>query len=132
MTEPPKPPTPRGLGTSGRRLWRAAVASYEFGPGELLLLEKAARTADDVDRIEAALVDAPLVTIGSAGQERAHPLLAELRAFRALLAQLVRQLGLEVDDEPVRGVALTPSQIGRKAAAARWGHRSPNTGVARG
>lgn len=77
-----KPKTPHGLAASGRRLWRAVVAEYDLRADELLLLDKACRSADDVARLEAALADAPLLTEGSAGQTRANPLLAELRGMR--------------------------------------------------
>jgi hypothetical protein len=61
----------------GRKLWRAILADYDLSPGELALLAEAAKTADVIARIDgqlAAIDD--LVSVGSAGQPRPHPLLA--------------------------------------------------------
>lgn len=119
-----RPRAPRGLGAEGRRFWRSLVADYEFTAGELVLLEKAARTLDDVARIEGELAGAPLTVAGSTGQVRPHPLLAELRGMRALFASLLRSLALDHgEDETPRGRPLTNSERGRMAARARWGGR---------
>jgi hypothetical protein len=50
-------------------------------PGELCVLAEACRTKDELDRLEAAVRALPsLLATGSQGQEKAHPLLAEVRA----------------------------------------------------
>ncbi len=112
------PRAPKGLGKDGRQLWRSVLATYRLRPDEVLLLEKAARTADDVARLEAVLEGQPLTVSGSTGQPRAHPLLIELRGMRALLAQLLRQLHLP--DAVSKGEPLTASEQARKAALVRW------------
>lgn len=95
------------------------LATYRLRPDEVLLLEKACRTADDVARLEAALEGEPLTVSGSTGQPRAHPLLIELRGMRTLLAQLLRQLHLP------EGESLTASEQARKAALVRWDRSGP-------
>jgi hypothetical protein len=67
-----------------------------------------------VERLEANVADQPLTTAGSTGQERANPLLGELRQQRLALAKLFSQLG--TDD------AETQSQRQRRIAQKRW-HR---------
>lgn len=112
--------TPEGLGVAGRRLWREVVAGYELRPDELVLLERAARTLDDVRRLEDALDGAPLTVPGSMGQTRANPLLVELRGMRALLAALLKQLALPDLGAGAQSDEMTPTRKARKAARARW------------
>jgi hypothetical protein len=113
--------TPAGLGPAGRGLWRriasdVAVHDLELRPDEAFVLEQAARQADTIATLEAELADAPLMVRGSQGQDVAHPLLAEVRLGRALLAQLLGRLNLgrvEVPETP-------RSRSARRAAQARW------------
>jgi plasmid stabilization system protein ParE len=87
MDQPPKAPT--GLRAPGKALWAAVVGKYVLTAGELEVLRQAARTADEVDRLERAVRALPdFATIGSTGQPRAHPLLSEVRAHRQLLERL--------------------------------------------
>lgn len=110
---------PTGLGAAGRRLWRDTSGVYELRADELLLLDKACRTADDLARLEQEMAGESLTTIGSAGQVRAHPLLAELRGMRLVLAKLLGQLDLP--EEQADGVVRTAtSQRKRDAALVRW------------
>ena len=89
--------TPAGLQSAGRRLWRAVVDEFELEAVELVLLEKACRTADDCARLDEAVAAAPLTVEGSMGQVREHPLLAQSRQTRALLAALLKQLNLPAE-----------------------------------
>ncbi len=116
-TKRPRPPT--NLGRAGARLWRETVAVYELRGDELLLLDKASRTADDAERLDVALAEAPLLVPGSAGQDRPNPLLGEARATRALLAALLRQLALPDPVAEQRRADARSSQA-RTAARARW------------
>lgn len=116
-TKRPRPPT--NLGRAGARLWRETVSVYELRGDELLLLAKACRTADDAERLDTACADAPLTVTGSAGQQRANPLLAEARATRALLAALLKQLALP-DPVAEKRQADARSSQARTAARARW------------
>lgn len=84
---------------------------------EMLILESACRTLDLLARLDAALESAPLTVGGSAGQEREHPLLSEVRQHRALLAAHLRQLDIRAD-------GATDMSAGRALARQRWGRRA--------
>src|SRR3954452_13883233 len=113
------PTAPRGLGVRGRKLWRDVVTEHELRPDELALLGAAARTADELDRLETELTTAEVVVAGSTGQERPNPLFREVREHRKTLAGLLRQLRLiESDDDGV--VPLHVTAMKRRAANVRW------------
>lgn len=120
-SKPPKPPA--GLKGRGRKLWTDTVALFDLRPDELGLLLELCRELDTLDVLEAALAGAPLLVEGSAGQQRANPLLAEIRGHRLAAVQLFRSLGLTDADEGAEGQPLpTPRQVrARRAARARWG-----------
>lgn len=128
MTTEPRPPEvakprpPARLSAAGRHIWREVVGAYELRSDELLLLEKVCRTADEAARLDEAVRDAPLLVAGSTGQPRAHPVFHEARQTRALLAALLKQLGLPND--PAGDQAATRaeqrSNKAMKAARARW------------
>jgi hypothetical protein len=112
-----KPPT--GLKGPGRKLWTAVAGSYILTASEVEMLRQAARTADELDRLERAVRALPdLVTTGSTGQLKPHPLLAEVRAHRLLLERLTTALNLPDDSEEVGTRA--SSRHARKAAEGRW------------
>jgi hypothetical protein len=70
-----RPPT--GLRVSGKRLWLSVAEKYVLTAAEVEMLGQAARTADELDRLERAVRALPdLVTTGSTGQLKPHPLLA--------------------------------------------------------
>lgn len=115
---------PAGLAARGRRLWRAVAADFDLELDERELLTEACRSLDTCERLEEALRGAPLTTKGSRGQVVAHPLAAELRSERLLVARLLAQLELPDDDgEGSDWDGLTASQRARKAARARWDNR---------
>lgn len=97
-------PTPPGLGTQGRALWRS-VASWwaEDGlipdPRERRLLADACAQADELAAIQAAAsaaTEAGQVYItGSAGQQVINPIYGEARAARLAVRTLMAGLGLE-------------------------------------
>ena len=109
------------LGKQGTALHAAVTAKYELNPDELELVAMAARSADDLAKLEAELVNAPVMVPGSMGQERVNPLFAEVRATRALIGQLLGRLKLPDEDA---GAARSESNTNRarKAAGTRWGH----------
>jgi hypothetical protein len=111
---------PRGLGTSGRALWRDVLADFELHAAELAALREACYVVDTLAAIEAELAGATLTVVGSTGQPRAHPLLAEARSQRRVLDQLLRALALPAPGEDV-GHRRSPSA--REAAKARWSQR---------
>jgi hypothetical protein len=124
-TGTPIPRTPAGLGRRGRNLWRSVVAGFELTEGDCALLLEACRCLDTVEQLQHAVADAPLTTTGSRGQSVVHPLRAELRSERLLLAKLLLQLA--VPDPDAAGSSkwdhLSTSARGRMAARARWDNR---------
>ena len=84
------------------------------------ILEDACREATLVDKIEAALKSAELVTDGSTGQARAHPLLSEVRQHRVAMMSLLARLALP-DEEGEGRQDGGRSERARAAAIARWG-----------
>jgi phage terminase small subunit len=119
------PAAPRDLSPGGRRLWRSIVTEYELRADELKLLEHICRTTDELAVMCAQLPAAELLVTGSMGQPRPHPLLAEIRGHRAVLARLVSQLGLvDALDEAEEPASMPPaSRRAQRAALARWGSR---------
>lgn len=111
---------PNGLGTGGKRLWKSVVSEYELRPDELEILRRCARMVDRIETIDSVLADVELVTEGSRGQQRAHPLLVELRGIEAELGRLLRGLALP-DDANVGSVGQRRSSAAREMARARWG-----------
>jgi hypothetical protein len=78
-------------------------SKYVLTAGELEVLRQAVRTADEVDRLEKAVRALPdLITTGSTGQPKAHPLLSEVRSHRQLLERLCGSLNLPDDDQAGR------------------------------
>ena len=116
-----RPPT--GLKAPGRKLWAAVVVPYVLTPAELAMLGEACRTAGELDRLEKAVRALPdLVTTGSTGQLKPHPLLEEVRRHRLLLERLTSALNLPDDTEEVGTRA--SSRHARKAAEGRWRKRT--------
>lgn len=107
-------PAPKGLKIDGRRFWKAVVKEYKLRPDEQIVLQSACKTIDQITELESAMVGQPLVTKGSMGQEREHPLLSEVRQQRALLARAVAQLKLP---DPTSGAKVNQQ---REAAQSRW------------
>jgi len=97
------------------------VKDYDLRADELATLEHACKTADLIDRLQAVLDEAPLLTVpGSRGQVTSHPLLGEVRAHRDLLARLFRQLHLPAEPVQAAREAGERSTKAREAALARW------------
>jgi phage terminase small subunit len=112
-----RPRVPESLGPGGRAFWRRVLAAYELSPAEEVMLARACRTVDVLDRLDAVLAeDDPIVT-GSVGQLRAHPALAAAADQQRLLDQLIRALNLPMPGEQ-EGRRRSPGA--REAAQARW------------
>jgi hypothetical protein len=122
-----RPPT--GLKASGRKLWAAVAGLYVLTPAELEMLGQACRTSDELDRLEKAVRALPdLVTTGSTGQLKPHPLLEEVRRHRLLLERLTTALNLPDDDQEVGDRGST--RHARRAAQGRWKDHVPNAKLA--
>jgi hypothetical protein len=118
---------PSGLEASGRKLWLSVIGKYVLTAAEVEMLGQACRTADELDRLERAVrALSDLVTTGSTGQLKPHPLLEEVRRHRLLLERLTGALNLPDADEEV---GLRPGQKhGRRAINARWKGHVPTNG----
>lgn len=112
-----------GLGEAGSHLWSRITDSFDFSdePAKLAILERAARTADQIAELEQAKKDAPLTAKGSMGQLVVHPFIGEIRAQSAALNTLLKSLGLPETDEERAEAAGRRSAAARTAAVARHG-----------
>ncbi len=88
---------PSGFAPAGKRLWRSITDEFELEnePHKLQILAEAARVAGLIAELDDAAAEAPLTVKGSQGQPVISPLIAEARAQRALLAQLLARLNFE-------------------------------------
>ena len=120
----PIPRAPAGLRRRGKALWRDVLSGFQLSEGECALLLEGCRCLDDIEALQLAVADAPMTTIGSRGQDVVHPLRAELRSERLLLAKLLSQLDVPMPNEgPGSWDGLSASSRARKASRARWDNR---------
>ncbi|MGO9079911.1 MAG: hypothetical protein ACLQDY_12835 [Streptosporangiaceae bacterium] len=112
-----RPRAPSGLDAAGRALWASVTSGFVLNAGELAVLGQACRCADVLERLDEALAGADVTVEGSAGQPRAHPLLAASAEQRKVFDALVRSLALPQDGEQV-GRRMSPQQAA--AARTRW------------
>jgi endonuclease YncB( thermonuclease family) len=111
-------------------VWRRIVEDLEPGweldSRELLILEAAARQADQNRALEAALAADGVTVEGSKGQPRLNATTTELRQGRIALEKLLSGLALPGDEG-----ALTSAQRRAQAAAdSRWRRRGVRRGAA--
>jgi len=71
---------PDGLEKAGKRIWSAILSEFCLDERELLVLEQAARQADNVAALEAEIADSGLVSRGSSGQMRLSTVVVECRS----------------------------------------------------
>ena len=113
---------PNGLKRRGNRLWHELHAVFEFAadPHRSAIIEDACRTADMIDRLQ-TIIDASdkLRVKGSHDQPVAMPEIAELRQYRALLAQLLKSLALPDTEELAAIKAAHITDVRRAAAKAQ-------------
>ena len=89
--------SPAGLQSAGKRLWKSVTEEFdlETEPHKLHILAQAARVADVIAELDDAANEAPLTVRGSMGQQVISPFIAEARAQRSLMAQLLARLNFE-------------------------------------
>ena len=119
--------TPENLGPRGLALWDSIADRFDLERHEAELLHEAARVADRLDLLDAA-VRRDGVTISGPQGLRAHPALTEARQQELILTRLVASLRVpdeETGERPQRRGA------GRGAYAARRQYGSKSIGGAR-
>jgi hypothetical protein len=93
------------------------VKLLDLRPDELAALAQAASTVDELERLQAALANAPLTVSGSKGQPRPNPLLDEVRRHREVLARLLARI--EVPDDDAEAEQDRKASSNRQASALR-------------
>ena len=111
---------PNGLKTQGKALWQSVVKVYVLRPDEIRILERACRTMDRIDEMDRRLKAEGLTSVGSMGQDVAHPLLGEVRQHEATFARLMKQLDLPDEPGEMGPQAQQRAAAARSAAQARW------------
>jgi hypothetical protein len=111
------PRAPAGLGVQGRKLWRDVLGAYLLTPGEREVLVALCHAVDQLARLNAELVDAPLTVKGSRGQQVPNPLLAEVRAHNKTVETLQRALCLP---EPGQKTGAWRNPHTKSSVDARW------------
>jgi hypothetical protein len=109
---------PAGLDTAGAKLWRSIDKVFDFAdePGKVQILAQAARVADVIAELDEAADAAPLTVRGSMGQQVISPFIAEARAQRSLLAQLLARLDLPDTEDEAEAKARRLSTVRGRAA----------------
>jgi P27 family predicted phage terminase small subunit len=90
----PKPPA--RLGKTGRDTWQRTWTSCAawLNLSDYRLIERLAQLADDREAMRTIVAQDGLMTLGSTGQWRAHPLLTEIRAIEAAMLRIETELGI--------------------------------------
>jgi hypothetical protein len=102
-------------------MWLEVTDGFDLGPDEIGALREACRTVDELADLRSALDGQRMTVPGSTGQLVAHPLLAEVRRHREILAKLLERLNLPAGDEDAGS---TPAQRrAQRAAQQRWRDR---------
>ena len=91
MARAPKPPTPPP--SRGESFLARVTSEYQLGDDELELLTEVVRGLDECEALAAVIARDGYTSTGVAGQLRAHPCLAELRATRLVVAKRFDGLG---------------------------------------
>ena len=94
MTAGKAPAAPAGTGPGGRRLWRDIVTRFDLAEAEVAILREAARTVDQLDRLDEVVRRDGVTT----PEGRPHPALVESRQLRITLARLIAAMRLPDDD----------------------------------
>ena len=116
----PKPPT--GLKARGRRLWQQMHESGDFSgsPETVTVIEEACYLADEIARQRRIIRregDDTRVE-GYNGQPDSMPEIKDVQRNQQLLLSMLKSI--RVDDQDAPGRKLTRSEVGRRAAAARY------------
>jgi len=97
------------------------VGAFTLERDELELLAETARTMDEIDKLAAVILRDGVTAVGSTGQPRAHPAVAEVRQHRLALSRLLAALALPaVDGSTIR----TPTSLRAANASRSRGRRA--------
>jgi len=88
----------------------------EFDEREVVLLGILDRQAAHIERLEAELAAAEYVDVGSMGQSRVNPLVAELRQQYSAMARVAESIRLPSEVERPKAIRQ------QRAANTRWGN----------
>ena len=109
-------------GDAGRALWDGVVAGLPEGfaltESEEAILVLAARQADDLANLEAAIDKHGTMVTGSKNQPVLNPAVAEARQARLAIGRLLGQIPEVIDDGAETSTAA--KEKARRAAQARW------------
>jgi hypothetical protein len=104
--------TPKGLGVSGRSLWRSVVEEFELDRHKALVLLQARRTIDRLDRLEVEAASGTVTVVNHRGDQVANPAMVEARQQSLTLARLLVALrmpsGEQVGRPQRRGAPRAP------------------------
>jgi len=91
---------PKGLGTAGKRLWKALTGEFDLAEHERRLLIEACRVSDRLEELEDDIAAAETLT----PKGKAHPALVEARQQQIVLARLIASLRIPdaEDEQPQR------------------------------
>lgn len=92
------PSPPRGLGKSGKALWRALLTDYDLDEHEKSILTQACRIADLCDQLQ-GLIDMEGPMSESSQGPRVHPAVVELRQQGIALARLMTALRIPAGEQ---------------------------------
>ncbi|MGG7103114.1 MULTISPECIES: hypothetical protein [Rhodococcus] len=116
------PKYPPGLKARGKRLWVEMHTSGDFSgsPETVSVIEEACYLADEIKRLRDIVRKAGSDTrvTGYNGQSVSMPEMADLQRNQQLLLSMLKSIRVDSDD-----AKLTPSQLGRLGADARWDKR---------
>lgn len=93
---------PKGLRPASRRLWMATTAAFECEGHHLAILEAVCRELDRAERAEELIAIEGEYISDRYDAPKAHPALAVARSSRLAAARLLRELGLDLEDEAPR------------------------------
>lgn len=99
---------PDGCTDPVRVFRRAVQAEWDLDVRHLAILDQACAVLKEIYSTSATLHREGLFYHDRFGQPKVHPLQKELRQLRVVFARLVRELGLDVDEEDF---VLTPTTV---------------------
>jgi hypothetical protein len=101
---------PRPVGKHGRLLWDEIM--HEYGIQDRCGIELLAQASEELDMIEGLSEDVARDgrTIRSRAGVRGHPAIRDIRQGRAVLAKLLKELG--VSTQAIKAIGRPPSPIG--------------------